>query len=162
MSSQPQTRATIATPGEREIVIERIFDAPRERVWAAWTQAELIARWWGRRHHETRVDELDLRPGGKWRFVELGDDGSEEVAFRGVYREVSAPSRLSYTFEWEGMPGHVSVDTLDLEALDGATKLVSHTIFHTRQERDGMIEAGMEKGLNEGYEQLDELLAEMA
>jgi uncharacterized protein YndB with AHSA1/START domain len=160
MSSREQSRTTISTPGEREIVVERDFAAPRERVFAAWTEPDLIARWWGRRGPETRVDELDARPGGRWRFVEVEPDGTE-VAFRGVYREVQAPVRLVYTFEWEGAPGHVSVDALDFEEIEGGTRIVSRTVFHTGEERDGMIEAGMEKGLNEGYEQLDELLAEI-
>jgi uncharacterized protein YndB with AHSA1/START domain len=160
MSSQPQTHV-LSTPGPREIVTERVFAAPRERVWSAWTDPALIVRWWGLRESETRVDELDLRPGGSWRFVELKDDGSE-AAFRGVYREVSPPQRLVYTFEYEGWPGKVLVDTVELEELDGATKVVVHSLFHTTEERDGMIEAGMEKGLVQGYEALDELFAELA
>jgi uncharacterized protein YndB with AHSA1/START domain len=91
-----------------------------------------------------------------------GEDGSETV-FRGVFREVTAPERIVQTFEWDGMPGHVSVDMAGFEDLgDGRTRVVSDSIFHTAEERDGMIESGMERGLNETYARLDELLAEQA
>lgn len=155
----PQQTHVLSTPGPREILTERAFRAPRERVWAAWTDPELIVRWWGLRDTETRIDELDLRAGGRWRFVERNEDGSE-AAFRGVYREVSPPERLIYTFEYEGWPGKVLVDTVDFQEIDGGTNVVVHSLFHTTEERDGMIEAGMEKGLVQGYEALDELFAE--
>jgi uncharacterized protein YndB with AHSA1/START domain len=161
MTSEQQAKAVLSTPGEREILTERVFDAPRDRVWAAYTDPELIPRWWGLRRSETRIDHLELRPGGAWRFVERNSDGSE-AAFRGVYREVIPIERLAYTFEYEGKPGHVLIDTVEFEDLGEQTKLVIHSLFHTTEERDWMIDAGMEKGLNEGYEQLDELLEELA
>ncbi len=154
-------KAVVTTPSDLEIRSERIFDAPRERVFAAWTDAELIPQWWGLRSTTTVVDELDVRVGGAWRFVERMEDGSE-VGFRGSYREVGPPERLAYSFEWEGMPGHVSVDILTFEDLDGRTRLTARTLFHTIEDRDGMIEAGMEKGMNETFDQLDELLAKDA
>jgi uncharacterized protein YndB with AHSA1/START domain len=154
-------RAVVTTPSDLEIRSERVFDAPRERVFAAWTDAEVIPQWWGLRSTTTVVDELDLRVGGAWRFVERMEDGSE-VGFRGSYREVEPPERLAYSFEWEGMPGHVSVDILTFEDLDGRTRLTARTLFHTIEDRDGMIEAGMEKGMNETFDQLDELLAKDA
>lgn len=150
----------LTTPGDREIVTERVFDAPRERVWAAFTDPALIARWWGRSSTDTVVERQELAPGGAWRFVENNTDGSH-AAFRGVYREVVAPERLVYTFEWEGMPGHVIVDTATFAALDERTRLTIHSLFHTTEERDGMISAGMELGLNESYAALDALLAEL-
>jgi uncharacterized protein YndB with AHSA1/START domain len=152
-------KATVTLPGEREIHVERIFAAPRERVFAAYVDPELIPQWWGPRGTETIVEELDARPGGAWRFVSRNADGSE-ITFRGVFREVTPPQRLAQTFEWDGMPGHVSVDTAVFEDLgDGRTKVVSTTIFHAQEERDGMIDSGMERGMNESYERLDELLA---
>lgn len=151
-------KAVVTTPSELEIVSERIFDAPRERVFAAWTDADLVPRWWGLRRTTTIVDELDLRVGGAWRFVERMEDGTE-VGFRGSYREVVPPERLAYSFEWEGLPGHVSVDILTFEDLGGRTRLIARSLFHTVEDRDGMIEAGMEKGMNETFDQLDELLA---
>jgi len=92
------------------------------------------------------------------RFVIRNSDGSE-TGFRGVYREVAPPERLVQTFEWEGMPGHVSVDTATFEDLGERTKVVSDSIFHTTEERDGMIESGMEGGLNDTYDRLEEVLA---
>ena len=149
----------LTTPSDREVVTERVFDAPRDRVYAAFTDPELIPQWWGLRGTTTVVDKLDVRPGGAWRFVERNSDGSEN-GFRGTFREVTPPESLVYTFEWEGMPGHVVVDTVSFEDLDGRTKVTNTSLFHTTEERDGMLESGMEKGLNESYEQLDELLAE--
>jgi uncharacterized protein YndB with AHSA1/START domain len=154
-------KSTVTLPGEREIHVERIFDAPRDRVFAAYTDAELIPRWWGPRSTTTVVEELDARTGGFWRFTMRNEDGSETV-FRGVFREVTAPERIVQTFEWDGMPGHVSVDTAVFEDLGERTKVTSTSIFHTREERDGMIESDMERGMNETYARLDELLEEQA
>lgn len=151
--------ATVTTPSEREVYIERVFEAPPERVFAAFTDPELIPQWWGPRNTTTLVEEMDVRPGGAWRFIHRMD-GGEETAFRGVFREITPPTRLVQTFEWEGMPGHVCVETNDFEDLgDGRTKITSTTIFHTTEERDAMLESGMEGGMNESFERLDELLA---
>jgi len=162
MTNQEQTtarRATITTPTDREIQVERIFDAPRERVFAAMTDPALIPEWWGPHRTTTKVDEMDVRPGGAWRFIGQDCDGTE-TAFRGTYREVSSPERLVQTFEWEGLPGHISVETATFEDLgDGRTKFTSTSLFHTGEERDGMLGSGMEKGMNETYERLDEVLA---
>jgi uncharacterized protein YndB with AHSA1/START domain len=155
-------KATVTLPTEREIHIERIVAAPPERVFAAFVDPELIPQWWGPRGTETIVEELDPTAGGAWRFLARNPDGSE-IRFRGVYREVTPSERLAQTFEWDGMPGYVSVDTSVFEDLgDGRTKIVTTSIFHTPEERDGMIESGMERGLNETYERLDELLAAQA
>jgi uncharacterized protein YndB with AHSA1/START domain len=153
--------AEISTPTDREIVTERVFDAPRARVYAAFTDPELIPQWWGLKRSTTIVDEMDLRPGGAWRFVEHTPEGDQH-AFRGTYREVNAPELLEYSFEWEGMPGHVCVETVTFEDLGGQTRVRTVTLFHTTEERDGMLESGMEKGLNESYASLDELLAREA
>jgi uncharacterized protein YndB with AHSA1/START domain len=161
MSEQNQTApaaATVTTPADREIHVERVFDAPIERVFAAFTDPDLIPEWWGPRGGTTIVDEMDVRPGGAWRFVIRGADGSE-TAFRGTFREVTPPQRVVQTFEWEGLPGHVSVDIAEFEDLDGRTKVTTTSLFHTPEERDGMIGSGMESGLNESYARLDELLA---
>jgi len=162
MTSQQQTQtATITTPADREIRIERVFDAPRDRVFAAFTDPDLIPAWWGPRDTTTVVDQMDVRAGGSWRFVVGNPDGSE-TGFRGTYREVTAPERIVQTFEWEGMPGHVSVETATFEDLGDRTRLVTTSIFHTTEERDGMLGSGMEHGLNETYARLDELLARLA
>jgi uncharacterized protein YndB with AHSA1/START domain len=150
--------ASLATPSEREIVTERIFDAPRDRVYACFTDPELISRWWGLESTTTIVAELSVVAGGKWRFVERNRDGSEQ-GFRGVYREVKAPERLVYTFEWEGAPGHVLVDTVTFDDLGDRTRVTVYSLFHERDERDAMLNGGMERGLNESYRTLDRVLA---
>jgi uncharacterized protein YndB with AHSA1/START domain len=135
-----------------------VFDAPRDRVFAVYTDPELIPEWWGPRHIPVRVDYMDPRTGGRWRFVMRGEDG-REIGFQGAYREVSPPERIVQTFEWEGMPGHVSVETAVLEDLGERTRLVSTSLFHTIEERDGMIASGMEGGAADTYNRLEELLA---
>jgi uncharacterized protein YndB with AHSA1/START domain len=162
ISGQKQApTAVVTTPGDREIHIERVFDAPRDRVFAVYTDPELIPEWWGPRDTTTVVDRMDVRSGGDWRFVTRDADG-QETAFRGTYREVAPPDRIVQTFEWEGMPGHVSVETATFEDLGDRTKVITTSIFHTGEERDGMVASGMEKGMNETYARLDELLARIA
>ena len=153
--------ATLTTPTDREIHVERVFDAPRDRVFAAYTDPELIPEWWGPRGGTTVVDQMDVRPGGSWRFVIHQSDGTE-TAFRGTYREITPPERIVKTFEWEGMPGHVAVETATFEDLGDRTKLTETSLFHTTEERDGMLASGMERGMNEMYARLDELLARLA
>jgi uncharacterized protein YndB with AHSA1/START domain len=161
-SEQQQARtATVTTPAEREIHIERVFDAPRDRVFAAYTDPKLIPEWWGPRDTTAVVEQMDVRSGGGWRFVVRNADGSE-TAFRGTYREVTPPERIVQTFEWEGMPGHVSVETATFEDLGERTKVTTTSLFHTGEERDGMLGSGMESGMNETYARLDELLARLA
>jgi uncharacterized protein YndB with AHSA1/START domain len=152
------TTATVTTPTDREIHIEREFDAPRDRVFAAWTDPALLPQWWGPRDTTTIVDHVDVKTGGTWRVVIRSADGSE-TGFRGVYREVTPPERIVQTFEWEGMPGHVSIETAEFVDLGDRTKVIATSLFHTTEERDGMLQSGMEKGMNESYQRLDELLA---
>jgi uncharacterized protein YndB with AHSA1/START domain len=164
MSNDQTTTAgstVVSTPSDREILSERVFDAPRDRVFAVFTDPELIPEWWGPRRMTTTVDEMDVRPGGRWRFVAREPDG-EEVGFKGVYREVTRPERLVQTFEWEGMPGHVIVETARFEDLGGRTKVSTTSLFHTTEERDGMLASGMEGGLTETHDRLAELLAKQA
>ncbi len=153
--------AVITTSTDREIRIERVFDAPRDRVFAVYTDPNLIPEWWGPRGTTAIVDEMDVRTGGRWRFVMRNSDGSES-GFRGAYREVTAPERIVQTFEWEPMAGHVSVETATFEDLGDRTKVTTTSLFHTPEERDGMLASGMEGGLSETYARLDELLARMA
>ncbi|MGX7681752.1 SRPBCC family protein [Jatrophihabitans sp. DSM 45814] len=149
--------ARVTLKGDREIHIERIFNAARERVWAAFAERDLIAQWWGR-GNQLDIERWEFQVGGHWRFVEHHDEGVD--GFEGRFREITAPERLVYTFEWDGMPAYVSIDTVTLEDLgDGRTKLVTESQFHTPEERDGMIATGMEDGLNESYRALDALLA---
>ena len=151
--------ARITTPAEREIRIERVFRAPRERVWRAMTDPELVARWWGRGNRLV-IERMEVVVGGHWRFVEHGPEGPQ--GFEGRYREVAPPHRIVQTFEWDGMPGYVVVETTDLEDLrDGRTRVVTTSLFHTTEERDGMLQSGMEEGLNASYAALDRVLAGM-
>ena len=150
------TAAAISTPADREIRIERVFDAPVELVWRAFTDPELLAQWWGR-GNKLVIERLEVERGGHWRFVEHSPDGVH--GFEGRYREVTPPERLVQTFEWDGMPGYVSVDTAEFEDLgDGRTKVVTTSLFHTTDERDGMLASGMADGLNQSYVALDDLL----
>jgi uncharacterized protein YndB with AHSA1/START domain len=151
--------STISTPTDREIRIERVFNAPRERVWRAFTDPELVAQWWGR-GNKLVIERMEVERGGHWRYVEHGPDGAN--GFEGRYREVKPPERLVQTFEWDGMPGFVAVETATFEDLgDGRTRVVNTSLFHTTQERDGMLRSGMEQGLNESYAALDRLLARL-
>lgn len=150
-------RATVTTPSDREIRIERIFNAPRDVVWRAMTEPTLIAQWWGR-GNKLVIERQETVRGGHWRYVEHSDHGVH--GFEGRYAEVVPPERIVCTFEWDGLPGHVALETMTLEDLgDGRTKLVTVSIFMTAADRDGMLQSGMESGMNESYAALDRVLA---
>jgi uncharacterized protein YndB with AHSA1/START domain len=156
---KPMTKAKITTPGDRDVRIERIFNAPRERVWRAMTDPELLAQWWGR-GNKVVVEKFELERGGHWRFVEHSDHGVH--GFEGRFAEIVPPERVVQTFEWDGMPGHTCLETMTLEDLgDGRTRLVTTSLFLTAEDRDGMLQSGMEGGVNESYAALDRLLATM-
>jgi uncharacterized protein YndB with AHSA1/START domain len=147
----------MTTPSEREIRVERIFNASRDRVWQAITNPELVAKWWGR-GNKLVVERMDLVRGGHWRFVEHSEHGAH--GFEGRYSEVVPPERVVQTFEWDGMPGHVVLETMTLEDLgDGRTKLVNLSLFMTAADRDGMMASGMEDGMAASYAALDRVLA---
>lgn len=155
-TTQPTRKMTITTPAPREIRTERVVDASRDRVWRAFTEPQLIARWWGR-GNKLVIERFELKRGGHWRFVEHAPDG--ESGFEGRFREVRPQDRIVQTFEWDGMPGHVIIETLDLEDLgDGRTKIVNLSQFHTPEERDGFMQSGFEGGMNQAYAALDRLL----
>ena len=143
--------------GEQEIQVEWVLEAPRERVFAAYVDPELIREWWGPQETTTIVDELDARAGGRWRFVVCDPDGGE-AGFRGLFREVAAPERISWTFEWEGLPGRISVETVTFDDLGERTRVVSISSFPNREERDGMLEVGVEKAIGETFVRLERLL----
>ncbi len=157
LKKQPAGAATVSTPTDREIRIERIFNASRDRVWRAMTDPKLVAQWWGR-GNKLVIEHMEVERGGHWRYVEHGPDGVH--GFEGRYREVTPPERVVQTFEWDGMPGYVAVNTMTLEDLGaGRTKVVITSLFHTTEERDGMLRSGMEQGLNQSYAALDKVLA---
>lgn len=149
----------VSTPSEREIHVERVFNAPRDLVWRAHTEPELLAQWWGR-GNKVDVERFELERGGHWRFVEHGPEGPQ--GFEGRFREVTPQERLVQTFEWDGMPGHVALNTTTLEAVGpDRTRLVTDSLFLTTADRDGMVESGMKTGLDQSYEALDAVLARL-
>lgn len=158
MHGMEETKITL--PSDREIVIERVFDAPRDLVFRALLQPSLIPTWWGPRRYTTKVDEMDVRPGGQWRFIQW-DSGCKEYAFNGKYREIVAPERVAYTFEFEGMPGHILLESVTLERLDGKTKVRITDSFDSVEDRDGMLKSGMEDGVKESQDRFAELLADL-
>jgi len=158
MSTKNSSTSTLTMPSDREIVMTRVFDAPRELVFKAYTDPKLIPQWWGQRSTTTTVDKMDVRPGGVWRFVQRDADGNE-YAFNGEYKEIVPPERLAYTFEFEGMPGHVLLETVTFEEQGGKTKVKVLSLFDSVEDRDGMLQSGMEAGANESNDRLAELLA---
>lgn len=145
-------------PARRDVVLTREFDAPRDLVFRTCTDPAAIPHWWGPRHLTTTVDRMDVRPGGGWRFVQR-DAAGEEFVFHGVYREVTPPERIVQTFEFEGMPGHVAVETTTFEDLEGGrTRLTTTSVFPTVEDRDGIVASGMEQGAVESMDRLEELL----
>jgi uncharacterized protein YndB with AHSA1/START domain len=147
----------VIEPGRQDIVITRDFDAPREVVFKALTDPNLIPNWWGPARYETTVDRADVRPGGQWRYVSRDADGTE-YGFRGVYHDIVAPDRVVQTFEFEGMPGHVSLETATLEEVDGKTRYVGVSVFQSVADRDGMAQSGMEEGASESFDRLAEII----
>jgi uncharacterized protein YndB with AHSA1/START domain len=147
----------VIEPGRQDIVITRVYDAPRDLVYRAVTDPNLIPNWWGPAKYETIVDRAEVRPGGMWRFISRDTDGTE-YAFKGVYHDLVAPERVVQTFEFEGAPGHVSLETLTLEEVDGKTKYVGVSVFQSVEDRDAMVQSGMEEGAREGMDRLDEVV----
>ncbi|MGA9098121.1 MAG: SRPBCC family protein [Methanotrichaceae archaeon] len=153
----------VAEPGKQEIVITREFDASRELVFKAFTDPKLYAQWIGPRGLTTTIETFEPRNGGSWRYIQRDQDGNE-FAFHGVNHEVTAPERIIGTFEFEGLPekGHVLLQTARFVALPGnRTKLTSQSVFQSVADRDGMLQSGMEAGVNDSYDRLDELLEKM-
>ena len=151
----------IAEPGSQAILITREFDAPRQLIFRAWTDPQLIKQWMGPRRLETVIDKYDLRDGGSWRYLHREADGTE-YAFHGVFHGDPSPDGMVQTFEFEGAPGHVSLDTLRMEERDGKTIVHMNSVHQTVEARDAMVASGMQDGLDQGFERLEELLAQMA
>ena len=160
MSTQKNQTLITAEPGRLDVFVTREFDAPRELVFKAHTDPNLFVQWIGPRGLSTTLDAFEPVSGGNYRFTQKDQDGNE-YSFHGVFHEVS-PERVIQTFEFDGLPesGHVALETMTLEALpNGRTKLTNQSIFQSVVDRDGMIQSGMEQGVSEGYERLDEVLA---
>jgi uncharacterized protein YndB with AHSA1/START domain len=152
-----------AEPGKQEIIIEREFDAPRELVFKAFTDPKLYVQWLGPRELTMTLETFEPGNGGSWRYIQKDADGNE-YAFHGVNHEVLSPERIIGTFEFEGLPekGHVILETARFEELSGnRTKLTSQSVFQSVVDRDGMLQSGMEEGVNDSYDRLDRLLEKM-
>jgi len=154
------TRATfrLTTPTDREIVLTREFDAPRHLVFKALTTPELLKRWLGPSDWTLATCEIDLRVGGAWRQVHRGPDGSE-MGMRGVYREVSPPARLVTTEAFDGWAEGEAIVTTSLTEHASRTTMTTTVLYPSREVRDGMLSTEMERGVGEGYDRLEELLA---
>jgi uncharacterized protein YndB with AHSA1/START domain len=153
-------KLTVTTPSDTEIQMTRVFDAPRDLVFEAHSSAEHMKNWWGPRKYETISAEVDFRPGGKWRIVHRGPDG-EEYGFHGEYREIVRPERIMWTFEFEGAPGQVAVETVTFEERDGKTTLTAISDAGSKEARDAVLESGMTEGAAETFDRLDEYLETM-
>ena len=158
--SEEKKLKIIAEPNQLDFSLERTFDAPKELVFKAFAETELFKKWWGGASDaETIIDKHEPKAGGSWRFVEKGKDG--EFAFHGVYHTFSLEDGIIQTFEWEGMPNHVLLESMRFEENDGKTTIKSVSVFMSQEDRDGMIASGMEAGAGKAYDQLEELLEGM-
>ncbi len=161
MSTKNKTTIT-AEPGKQELFITREFDAPVELVYRAHIDPDLYVQWLGPRGYEMVLETFEPYSGGRWRYIHKDEHGNE-FGFHGVFHEIS-PERMIQTFEFDGMPesGHVILDTMKLEPLPGdRTRITIQSVYQSVEDRDGMIQSGMETGVNQGYEKLDEVLAKL-
>ena len=154
-------RANVTLPADNQILITREFDAPKHLIYKAWTTPELVAQWWSGERGKVTSIEIDLRVGGRWRYVMVANEGSE-VAFHGEYREIVPNERIISTEIYEGMPDATAVDTMTLTDLDGVTLLSLLVEHDTKEHRDAHIESGMEGGLQEAMDKLERLVRSMA
>ncbi len=154
------TTRIIAEPGVPFIDISREFDAPRDVLYRAHTDPELLVQWLGPRRLTMHVERFELRDGGRWRYTHREANGTE-YGFHGVFHGAPSPDGILQTFEFEGAPGHVSLDALEFEAQEDRTLVRVHSVHQSVEARDAMIQSGMEGGINDGYERLDELIARL-
>lgn len=149
-----------AEPGKQELFIIREFEAPRELVFKAYTDADLYSQWVGPDDLTMTVEQMDAFAGGSYKFVH--ERGGHKYTFHGVYHEVLTPERIIGTFEFDGLPetGHVIMGTTKFEDLGGGrSRIVHQSVFQSVADRDGMVQSGMERGVVDGYNKLDTLLA---
>jgi uncharacterized protein YndB with AHSA1/START domain len=158
-------KATVSLPTDTQILIAREFDAPRHLVYRACTEPDLIRRWWSGQRGEVTSAEVDLRPGGRWRYVMIANEGFE-VAFHGTYREIVPNERLVSTELYEGAPGatedDATLNTTTFTEADGRTTLTTLVECHTRETRDAILESGMEGGMQEAMDLLEEVARSLA
>jgi uncharacterized protein YndB with AHSA1/START domain len=156
-------KATVTVQGDRQILITREFDASRELVWKAWTTPELVRRWWHANRGEMTVCEIDLRVGGAWRYAMVTPDGTE-VGFHGEFREIEPFERLVSTEAYEGIPdadAHAAVDTLTLTEMGDRTLMTVLVEHPTKEGRDMHIQSGMEEGLQDALDLVEEVAASL-
>lgn len=146
-----------AEPGIPQVLTQRSFAAPRALVFRAFTEPDLLSQWLGPRRLTMRIDRFDPRDGGTWRYVHTEADGTE-YGFHGVFHGEPSVEGIVQTFEFEGAPGHVQLDTVAFEETDGITTVHGNSVFQSVADRDAMVSAGMADGISQGYERLEELL----
>ena len=156
--SDPETTFT-AEPDSNEATVTAVIDAPREAVYRAYTEIDLFTEWWGPEELTSKVDRFEPTTGGSWRLVHVDPDGNE-YGFHGVYHLVS-PERIVNTFEYEGVPGHVCLETVCFEDVDGKTRVTSQSVFQSVADRDGMKDSGMEDFAPVGMAQLQKVAARL-
>ncbi len=149
-----------AEPGVPQVLTTRALDAPRDLVYRAFTEPELLAQWLGPRKFTMTVERFDLRDGGIWRYLHA-DDAGNAYGFHGVFHGAPSPDGIVQTFEFEGAPGHVSMDTVTFEDHGGRTTVRTNSLFQSVEARDAMVSSGMGDGMSEGYDRLDEVLAKL-
>jgi len=147
----------IVEPGKQEMSYTRTFDAPRELVFKIYLDPNLIPQWWGPGYLTTVVDKMEVRPGGIWRYIQHDPEGND-YAFFGVYHSITPNERIITTFEFEGTPGHVTLDTVDFKEENGKTTLYGQSVFQSVADLQGMAEAGAESGMIEMMDRLEVLL----
>lgn len=149
-----------APAGVPFIDVTREFDAPRDLVFRAYSDPDLLVQWMGPRKYTISLEAWEPRDGGTWRYVHSDDQGNS-FGFHGVFHGDQTPDGMLQTFEYDGWPGHVSLEKLTFEERDGKTVVRTHSVYQTVEARDGMIASGMEEGMNDGFDRLDELLAKL-
>jgi uncharacterized protein YndB with AHSA1/START domain len=149
----------LVEPGQQAATIIRVQDAPRDLVFKAQTTPELFEQFWGPERYTTKVERMEIKKGGVWRVLQRDSEG-KEYAFNGVYHEVT-PERIIDTWEWEGMPGHVLLETITMEEIDGMTKLTNVSVFQSVEDRDGMYRSGMVEGSEATMDRMAKLLRKM-
>lgn len=157
--TKPDTTFT-AEPGTLDMITTAVIDAPADKVYRAFTEPDLLARWWGPAEVKTQIETLDVTAGGRWRVVHIDPDGNE-YAFNGVVHSVVQNERIIQTFEFEGLPGHVCLQTLTLEETDGKTKVTELAVYQSVDDRDGMADSGARDFAPVGMAQLAEVVASL-
>jgi uncharacterized protein YndB with AHSA1/START domain len=156
--------ATVTIVSDTDFVIERRFDAPARKVFKAYTTPELVKQWWGLDSSQFLVCDIDLRVGGTWRYVTKDEHEGQtfETGFHGTYQEIAAPARIVHTEVYEGLPGNPddfpAIDEVDFLDADGVTTLRMLVKMPSKEHRDGLLASGMETGMQQGYDRMEDLL----